>query len=84
MERTPWMTATGAIFLAIAGGLGAASQVIPKESWRAWLLAASIFLGSAGGSLMGRGIRRNIPTLRTPGRIESIAEAKEGVNGKPC
>lgn len=83
MEPTPWMTTTGAILLAISGGLGAASQVIPKETWRPWLLAISIFLGTTAAALMGQGIRRNIPTMRTSGRSETLTESRAGMTDQP-
>ncbi len=79
----PWMTVTGAILLAVAGGLGGIAQLPLMAEWKPWMDAVAIFLGSTAASLMGQGIRRNIPTMRTSGRPETLTESREGFEDQP-
>jgi hypothetical protein len=82
-QPTSWMTITGVVMVAVAGGLGAAAQIIPIPELKPWLDCAAIFLGSVAAGLMGQGIRRNIPTMRASGRAEALTESRAGVNDQP-
>ncbi|MHC1726519.1 MAG: hypothetical protein AB9866_10995 [Syntrophobacteraceae bacterium] len=55
-----WMTATGAVLSAIAGGLQAAVQVCPVPKWIPWLNFLSALAVGGGAPLMALGIRRRI------------------------
>lgn len=64
MAERHWMTTTGAVLSAIAGGVAGAAQLCPMEWLKPWLLFGSSVMGGMGLGFIGQGIRRRLPGKR--------------------